>query len=489
MEFMPGGSLADRIARGPLSAGEVIRIGLEIIEPLAYTHELGIVHRDIKPGNILFNAEGHAILADFGIASRLDGQEVRPDEDLIAITTSLSVPAGTIEYASPEQLQGFPSGPEADLWSLGVTLWHMVTGHSPFRTGNVFQTMFAIVSGGTEVPEELGEFRFLIRSLLSRDPGERMTAAAVEVELRRLWTAAGSGSPTGPPGPPAPPAPPVRPAVRPQPREGDVLAGRYALNHVVSTSGAEVRWEAFDNVLLRHVVAVTPRELATGTEEDSQEPRDRFLRTARVLSQIHHPSVQSIYDVLDHHDRPWAIMELVEGRTLREIITWGPVGLRTTARIGVNVLEALDHIHRTGSVHRDIKPQNIIVAESDEVFLTGFEIARPFNEPPITQTGFAVGSPQYIAPESILGNDEGPAVDVWCLGLTLLAAATGSPPFFGNDSPLQIIRSILEDPIEIPSELGPLRPVLLGMLNKDPSQRPTVEDVQAALLDALNQLP
>lgn len=113
MEWVPGGTLADRVSQGPLEIGEIVHVARELLEALAYLHDRGVLHRDVKPSNVLLDAGGHIRLADFGLA--------RPEGDSGDLTRA-SVAVGTPGYMSPEQLRGLEPGPGADLYGLGVTL-------------------------------------------------------------------------------------------------------------------------------------------------------------------------------------------------------------------------------------------------------------------------------------------------------------------------------------------------------------------------------
>lgn len=166
MDHCPGGSLADLLGRGPLPVAETLRISRQLAEALAAAHGLGIVHRDVKPANVLFNDRGEVQLTDFGVAKLLDQD------------TTLSGPLlGTPAYLAPEQLRGTGVDHRADLWALGVTLYQMLAGRRPFDGRSYAAVLHAVVTvdpdpldGAREVPPAL---QALLRHLLRKDPEAR----------------------------------------------------------------------------------------------------------------------------------------------------------------------------------------------------------------------------------------------------------------------------------------------------------------------------
>ncbi len=182
MEDIEGGSLRDRLAAGALPLEETLRIAGEILEGLAVLHGLGIVHRDVKPGNVLLAADGSVKLADFGLAHRFEADETR--------ATATDAIVGTVEYLSPEQALGGDLDGRSDLYSFGITLWEMLTGGVPFRRDSAVGTALAHVrepapplrSVRPEAPAWLAAY---VARLLSKTPGERYPAAeAALADLR-----------------------------------------------------------------------------------------------------------------------------------------------------------------------------------------------------------------------------------------------------------------------------------------------------------------
>ncbi|MFD5892392.1 protein kinase [Streptomyces sp. NPDC060366] len=176
MELIDGCSLADRIVEeGPVAPAEAARIGLALLAALRAAHTAGVLHRDIKPANVLLEAAtGRVVLSDFGIA-QVDGQ---------ATLTETGAFVGSPEYTAPERMSGKRTGPESDLWSLGVLLCAAVEGESPFRRDSVVGVLHAVVIDEIKVPDSAGPLLPVLSGLLERDPGRRLGTDEAERALR-----------------------------------------------------------------------------------------------------------------------------------------------------------------------------------------------------------------------------------------------------------------------------------------------------------------
>lgn len=240
-------------------------------------------------------------------------------------------------------------------------------------------------------------------------------------------------------------------------------------------------WRAADEMLHRQV-AVKEMRIDGLDPEDTRTRRERTLREARATARIDHPNVVRVYDVVDEGERLWIVMELVAGRSLERIMAEdGPVGPREAARIGLGLVAALRQVHAGGVLHRDIKPGNVLVeSRAQRVVLTDFGIAAIQDAKALTMVGMLVGSPDYMAPERISGRPQGPPSDIWSLGATLCAALAGRSPF-SRDTTLATLHAVLYEEPELPPAAGPLREVLAALLEKEPSVRPGLEEVEEAL--------
>ncbi|OIK03849.1 serine/threonine-protein kinase [Streptomyces monashensis] len=197
MELVRGLSLADRLeAQGPLPPQEAAHIGAEVLSALRAAHAAGVLHRDVKPANVLLANDGRVVLTDFGIAS-VEGSS--------ALTMTGEV-VGSPEFLAPERALGRTPGPESDLWSLGVLLYAAVEGVSPFRYDTPLSTLRAVVDEELPPPLRAGPLAPVIAGLLRKDPAERLGAERAERELR-LVAAGGAPAGGGAPHPQPPPDP------------------------------------------------------------------------------------------------------------------------------------------------------------------------------------------------------------------------------------------------------------------------------------------
>ncbi|MFI1976463.1 serine/threonine-protein kinase [Streptomyces wedmorensis] len=267
--------------------------------------------------------------------------------------------------------------------------------------------------------------------------------------------------------------------------EGLLLAGRYRLGESIGRGGMGKVWRAHDEVLHR-VVAV--KELTAGrfvAEADRLVLHARTQKEARAAARITHPGVVTVHDVLEHDSRPWIVMQYVDGPSLADAAKEaGTIEPREAARIGLHVVGALRAAHAAGVLHRDVKPGNVLLARDGRVLITDFGIAAIEGDSTITRTGEIVGSIDYLAPERVRGGDPGPASDLWSLGATLYTAVEGTSPF-RRTSPISTMQAVVTEEPPHPEKAGPLAPVIVALLRKDPDQRPRADEAERMLLDAM----
>ncbi|MFC9683335.1 serine/threonine-protein kinase [Streptomyces sp. NPDC056948] len=267
-----------------------------------------------------------------------------------------------------------------------------------------------------------------------------------------------------------------------------LLAGRYRLGEVLGRGGMGTVWRAQDETLGRTVAV---KELRFPTNIDQEEKRrliTRTLREAKAIARIRNNSAVTVFDVVQEDDRPWIVMELVEGKSLAEVIREdGLLEPKRAAEVGLAVLDVLRSAHREGILHRDVKPSNVLISEDGRVVLTDFGIAQVEGDPSITSTGMLVGAPSYISPERARGHKPGPAADLWSLGGLLYASVEGAPPY-DKGSAIATLTAVMTEPLEEPKNAGPLTDVIHGLLTKDPAKR--LDDAGArAMLNSVIHTP
>ncbi|KAB2340885.1 serine/threonine-protein kinase [Actinomadura rudentiformis] len=242
--------------------------------------------------------------------------------------------------------------------------------------------------------------------------------------------------------------------------EGRLIRNRYLLRELLGQGGMGAVWLAQDQ-LLRRDVAVKEVIFSCGPTEEQRKIRfDRSLREARSSARLRHPAIIEVYDAFERDGRLWIVMRYFPGRSLAAILLdLGSLAPERVAHIGVVVLDALTAAHSLGVVHRDVKPANILIAETGEIVLTDFGVAFVDGETTLTLHGEVLGTCLYMAPEQLCGELAAPSADLWALGATLYEAVQGHPPCVGPDASL-------------PAS-APLTPIINGLMRKDPEQRLT----------------
>ncbi len=251
------------------------------------------------------------------------------------------------------------------------------------------------------------------------------------------------------------------------------LSGRYELEEIVGTGGMAVVYRAWDLKLDREVaVKVLRREYTADQTRSSQ-----FNHEAQATSKMSHPNIVAMYDVGQDGDTRYIVMEYVKGVTLESLIRQnGTIKPQRAVQITLKILQALGHAHKNNIVHRDIKPQNILVDADGRVKVTDFGIARMVGTTTSTINGQNIlGSVHYFSPEQAQGKVAGPQSDLYSVGVVLYEMVTGRVPFDG-DTPMTIaLKHVGETPVS-PSQLSDevskgLEEVILKALSKDPERR------------------
>ncbi|MEN6634802.1 MAG: protein kinase [Clostridiaceae bacterium] len=272
--------------------------------------------------------------------------------------------------------------------------------------------------------------------------------------------------------------------------QGTIVGHRYRIIDLIGTGGMAHVYRAV-NLSTRKVVAI--KVLKDEYRNDAEFLR-RFEREARAVLHLSHENIVRAFDVGETDDLPYIVLEFVDGKTLKEILDEnGPMPARIAVALVVQVLDALGAAHAAGIIHRDVKPQNVIVMQSGKVKLMDFGIAREVDANTVTFAGATVlGSVHYLSPEQAKGLPVSEGSDLYSAGIMLYEMLTGRVPFDGDSSvsiALKHISDIPVPPIELTNKVSPaLNDVILRALNKDVNRRySSASDMSAHLRRALKE--
>jgi serine/threonine protein kinase/DNA-binding SARP family transcriptional activator len=280
-------------------------------------------------------------------------------------------------------------------------------------------------------------------------------------------------------------SPPATESILPAPApfawtNGALLHNRYRIESELGRGGMGVVYGAHDTLLDRTVAIKVLSEAGGDTQG-----RTRLLREAQAVARLDHPHIVPVYDAGEMNSTPFIVMQLVDGKNLREC---SPLSLPQIITLASQLCDALGHAHRRGIVHRDVKPENILVTPEGTAKLMDFGLAYSQSAARLTQEGTVMGTLAYLAPEQILGEPIDGRTDLYALGVILYELTTGRLPFTGDDM-LSLISQHLHSPVEPPrvhrADLPPaLNTLIVHLLSKQPADRPaSAEEIHVVLDD------
>ena len=426
-------------------AGAGLRERVELLRDVAravgQAHARGVVHRDLKPDNVLVDARGRPHVTDFGLAL-VEGE---------ARLTRSGAVVGTPLYMAPEQ--GDPDqpavGPGVDVWALGVMLYQALTGQHPFPARSWLELRRLVGEGRLTPPRQLfpalpPSLEAVCLSALAVDPARRFPHAEALAAALDAVLAGGQ-------------LPEAAPALEAGPRVPSWLGapqelgrrGRFELRGVLGRGGMGVVYLAWDPELRREVAL----KMVMGARGSAR--LERFRREGEVTAALSHPGIVRVHGLGVLEETPYIVYELIpEARTLRDAAP--ELDQRARLELVRDAARALAHAHQRGVVHRDVKPENLLLDPEGRLKVADFGLAAVEGQDRLTRTGALVGTPHYMAPELVGGQRDqvGPHTDVWSLGVVLYELLCGVLPFQAEQM-VELAGRILEQPLTPPRELLP----------------------------------
>jgi serine/threonine protein kinase len=450
LEYMEGRTLAVILEEeGALEVEWALSLARQVAQGLAHADEVGIVHRDIRPANVMVAPSGLAKIMDLGIAR---------SADLSRLTATGLL--GSPHYLSPEQAEGKEIDIRSDIYSLGVTLFEMLTGQRPYEAENAMDIVLkhlqepvpSLHQFDEEIPVQVDK---LVQKCLAKDPEERVRTPG---ELIEAIDGILRGTEGGPP-------PGMEVAL-----VGQTL-GQYRLVERIGRGGMATVYKAYQPSLDRYVaVKVLPTYLAHDPDFAA-----RFRREARAIAKLNHPHILPVHDYGQEGEVSYIVMRYVEGGTLKEILG-RPLALDRTVDILSQIGDALDYAHQQGIIHRDVKPANVLLDRGKWALLSDFGLAKiAAASVQLTRTGVGLGTPAYMSPEQAQGKPVDAQSDIYSLGIMLFEMLTGQVPF-DADTPLAVLIKHLTAPLPLPRKMNPDIPepverIILKAVAKAPEDR------------------
>ena len=459
MELLRGESVYKRLQREEkIEPRQVVRIAREAALGLHLAHSMNVIHRDVCPNNFFLekNESGDEMVKviDFAIA-KPTAQEAR---------TMVNTPIlpGRPEFWSPEQFgvggKDEPLDHRTDIYSLGVTIYNMITGKLPF---------LSVVPKGTPEPFRAGLIppkleRVILRAVsLDREarPASMLDLIA-ELDEVTIQESSSTLVVTHQPFQP----------VRFQP--GYVFAGRYEIEKKIGKGGMGTVFKATDKIL---DISVALKTINPDISHD-ETTLARLKREVILARKVGHPNVCRIFDIGESDGFHYVSMEYVEGMTLSDLLlVRGKLPEEEGLKMLRQVVMALQEAHRAGVIHRDLKPQNIMVDVAGRAFIMDFGISFSEDVGRLTNTGMMIGTPRYMAPEQFGEAPSDLRADIYALGIIFYEVFTGRLPFEAK-TPANVMYAHIHEVPPRPSSFNPsistdLENVILKALEKNPADR------------------
>jgi len=460
MDYVEGRDLKSvLVEHGRLQAEEAVPIIQQVCRGLEAAHSEGVVHRDLKPQNIMVDADGRVWVMDFGLARSMETAGI----------TRTGALMGTPDYMSPEQARGEKVDARSDLFSLGIIFYELLTGRLPFHADTLMATLLKRVQEKAIPPAVLNpdipaHINRVVMKCLEADVARRYQAIG---EI--LADLAGETSQTGAS------AAQLSAVSLATIGPGAQFGPRYRIDSVIGEGGMGKVYKAYDKDLDRTVALKVVRAELAGDANSMQ----RFKQELQLASRISHRNILRIHDLGDVGGMKFISMAYVDGKDLHDLLAEsGRLPVDRVVNIAKQLASALDAAHSEGVVHRDLKPRNVLMDATDHVYVSDFGLAKSLEADTATQmtrAGEVLGTPRYMSPEQAESKPADHRSDIYSYGVILYEMATGEPPFTG-DSTMQVMYQHVTQAPRNPKLVNPevpdyLAAVILKCLEKEPLKR------------------
>ncbi len=435
--WIEGESLADAVARGPRTIPAVMSLARDLLSALDHAHVNGVVIRRVRPTTLLLDPAGRPVITDLRYSSRvLDAvpEAERKDDD---------------PFLAPEVRDGTPGDPSADIYALGALLYYALTGVVPGEDPAPCREL------RPQVPQAVE--RVVMRALRPR-PRERFLTASEMLEDLAADTGAFTEPGAGPPSLILPDSPLWERRLR------RALGDDYELLAELGAGSFGRVYRVRDLRLEREVA------LKVLDPQLTQDPviAEGFNREARIAASLSHPNIVSIYDIHGRLGLLWYTMELIRGESVAQLVhRLGPLSVARTVELLDETLTALEYAHARRLVHRDVKPENLLVDAEGGLHVTDFGLALAL--PRGRLFGGATsrsGTPQFAAPEQLLGGQVDRRTDLYSLGAVGYFCLLGRPPFSERTTDAILHGAVSSTPIPLRGERDDVPALLEDALRK-----------------------
>ena len=485
MDYIEGQTLQKLSEQdGAVSLAVLLRVMATVAGALQHAHDVGILHKDIKPGSIIVSTDGQPVLWNFPIAAPISGDPLLVDGSAV----------GTLGYMAPEQF----TSPESmsypvDIFSCGATMYTVLCGQKPLCGDGVSDVSEIVKRVVAPDPVDLSplegtpEFVIdVIRLCLMKNPDERYQTAdelkrALEAALDYLESAQGETQQVA------------------LPRDGQTLLLNVEYQEAEMSGsfrsyqiGERISGGSFGNVYkaveLNSGTPVAIKILKT-EHVGNERSMARFRREAMILTRLSHPNIVRVHNFGPFGPSFFMAMDLLGDRTLEDVIRErAPMDPREAVSLIAPALAGLTAMHQAGIVHRDLKPENIAV-DGDRVVVFDFNCAHSRDMKRLTLSGVVLGTPLYYSPEQADAKEVGGATDIYAAGVTLYQMLTARLPH-ESDSLIELITMIASaPPVPVTDRRDDLPPKLVKaldwMLARDPTARPIAGEARRLVVEAV----